>query len=117
MQRESQQQHLSKNHAYNSESMTGHAVNIRSRNGVVHKSNRPLRQQFGVWRKPSANVIVLLVLANEATMISKACSKYRSPHTYGVDERLLKYCFLGSASLFSTYTIQARSDDSEPWNE
>lgn len=97
--------------------MTGHAVNTRSRNGIIHKSNRLLRQQLGVWRKTSANVIVLLVLVNEATMISKACSKYQFPHTYGVDERLLKYCFLGSASLFSTYPIQARSDNNEAWNE
>ena len=39
---------------------------------------------------------------------------FRCGHTYGVDERLLKYCFLGSSNRFSTYTIHVRSDNGDP---
>ena len=46
-------------------------MNACSSNSLVHQSNRLLRQQLGVWRKPSANVIIILVLTNEARSISK----------------------------------------------
>ena len=45
-------------------------MNLLSSHSTIHKSDRLLRQQLGVWRKPSANIIVILVLANEATKIS-----------------------------------------------
>lgn len=92
--------------------MTGHADDMCSSNSLIYKGNRLLSQQLSVWWKASTNVIVILVLAYKATSVSKAQSAFRRVQTYGVDERLLKYCFLGSSSRFSTYTISVRSDNS-----
>lgn len=85
--------------------MIGYANDLCSGNSLVHKNNRLLGQQLSIWREPSADIVVVFVLANKAMSISRGQSAFRSVHTYGVDERLLKYCFLGSSNRFSTYTM------------
>lgn len=65
-----------------------------SGNRASYKSDRFLSQQLSIWREPSADIVVILVLANEAISISRGQSAFWNVHTYGVDERLLKYCFL-----------------------
>ena len=82
--------------------MTGYAIDTSSGNSLIHKCNRLLSQQLSVWWKAPTNVVVILVLTNETTSVSEVQSAFRCVHTYGVDERLLKYCFLGSSSRFST---------------
>ena len=99
-QRELQQRN--RDDARNAKNIAEHANDTYSSNSLIHKSNRLLSQQLSVWWKASANIIVVLVLTYEATSVSNHQSVFRCSNTYGVDERLLKYCFLGLSSRFST---------------
>ena len=85
--------------------MTGYPNQVYSGSSLVHKSNRLLSQQLSIGRESSADIVVSLVLANEAMKISRDQSTSYCVHTYGADERLLKYCFFGSPNRFSTYRI------------
>ena len=92
--------------------MTRDANDKYLRKSLIHKSNRPLDQQLSVWRESPADIVVLLVLANEAVGISGDWSALRLVNAYGLDERLLKYCALGSSNRFSTYTVMKSSETS-----
>ena len=73
-QRESQPPN--QNQTENAKSITEQPVHACSINSLIHESDRPFSQQLGVWRKPSANIIIILVLANEATNFSKGWAEF-----------------------------------------
>ena len=98
-------QHHNQDYAYNTKIMTGHGNNVYSNNSLIHKSNCLLSKQLSIWGESSADIIITLVLADEAIKISKSPPAFRIVRTYGVEERLLKYCFLGSSNRFSTYIV------------